>query len=216
MTQMPTRMALLEQVHSLLKERVLDRSYRPGEKLNVDALARELSVSSTPVRESLGRMVAEGLVQTQPYVGFFVANMPTPGYFAQLFDLREILEVWAARESARLRPEKQMAVMQESVDAMSQYTLSKQYARFRGFSEADEAFHTSIIASTGNVPATISYANLRIHLHLSRLYINCDQDSIETRRQHAEILEAILAGRSNDAAARMKHHLRSSREKLLG
>ena len=76
MSQMPKRMALLDQVHSLLKERVLDQSYRPGDKLNVDALARELSVSSTPVRESLGRMVAEGLVQTQAYVGFFVADMP--------------------------------------------------------------------------------------------------------------------------------------------
>lgn len=216
MSQMPKRMALLDQVHSLLKERVLDQSYRPGDKLNVDALARELSVSSTPVRESLGRMVAEGLVQTQAYVGFFVADMPPPAYFAQLFDLREVLELWAAREAARLRPEKHLADMQESVDAMNQYTLSKQYARFRGFSEADEAFHTSIIAATGNVPAMNVYASLRIHLHLSRLYINRVQDTAQARRQHAEILEAILAGRPKDAAARMKQHLRSSREKLLG
>lgn len=216
MSQMPKRMALLDQVHRLLKERVLDQSYRPGDKLNVDALARELSVSSTPVRESLGRMVAEGLVQTQAYVGFFVADMPPPEYFAQLFELREVLELWAAREAARLRPEKHLADMQESVDAMNQYTLSKQYARFRGFSEADEAFHTSIIAATGNVPAMNAYANLRIHLHLSRLYINRVQDTAEARRQHAEILEAILAGSPKDAAARMKQHLRSSREKLLG
>ena len=216
MAQMLKRMALLDQVHGLLKERVLDRSYRPGDKLNVDALARELSVSTTPIRESLGRMVAEGLVQTRPYVGFFVADMPPPEYFAQLYDLREVLELWAVQESARLRPEKHLAVMQESVDAMNQYTLSKRYARFRGFSEADEAFHTAIIAATGNVPAMNAYANLRIHLHLSRLYIERDQDSIEARRQHAEILEAIMAARPNDAAARMKHHLRSSREKLLG
>lgn len=70
-------------------------------------------------------------------------------------------------------------------------------------------------ALSRNVPAMNAYANLRIHLHLSRLYIDRDQDSVETRQQHAEILEAILAGRSKDAAARMKLHLRSSRDKLL-
>ncbi len=215
-SSLPKRVALLDQVHVLLKERVLDRSYRPGDKLNVDALARELAVSTTPIRESLGRLVAEGLVRAEPYVGFFVADMPSHAYFEQLYALREVLEPWAAQESARRRDPATLAVLEGSLDAMSQGTLSKTYAQYRGFSEADEAFHNAVVAGTGNAPAIKAYEDLRIHLHLSRLYIDREQDTDETRLQHAEILEAIRAGRPRDAASRMKNHLRTSRDKLLG
>lgn len=215
-TALPIRLNLLDQVHELLKERVLDRSYRPGEKLNVDALARELSVSTTPVRESLGRLVAEGLVRAEPYVGFFVADMPSRDYYEQLYDLRELLEGWAAQEAARRRTADCLGVLRESVDAMKQGSLSKTYARYRGFSEADEAFHNAIVAGTGNAPAIKAYEDLRVHLHLSRLYIDREQDTGETRQQHAEILEAIRSGRPREAATCMKHHLRTSRTRLLG
>ncbi len=215
-TPLPRRVALLDQVHDLLKERVLDRNCRPGDRLNIDALARELSVSTTPIREALARLAAEGLVRAEPYVGFFVADIPSRGYYEQLFELREVIEPWAAQQTARRRPKDCLAVLQDSLDAMKRGTLSKRYARYRGFSDADEAFHTAIIAGTGNTPAIKSYEDLRVHLHLSRLYIDRDQDTEETRQQHAGILDAIRAGEPKTAAARMKDHLRSSREKLLG
>ena len=210
------RVALLDQVYDLLKERVLDRTYRPGDKLNVDALARELSVSSTPIRESLARLVAEGLARAEPFVGFFVEDMPSRDYYEQLYDFRLVIEPWAAAETARRRPADTLAVLQESVDAMKHGTLSKRYARYRGFAEADEGFHVAIVAGTGNEPAMNAYEDLRIHLHLSRLYIDRDQDTDESRTQHAAILEAIRAGRSKEAAAHMREHLRTSKEKLLG
>jgi len=75
---------------------------------------------------------------------------------------------------------------------------------------------SAIVAGTGNEPAIKAYEDLRIHLHLSRLYIDRDQDSDESRTQHAEVLAAIVAGRAGDAAERMREHLRTSREKLLG
>jgi len=47
------RVALVDQVTAFLMERVLDRVYVPGEKLNIDALSREFEVSSSPIREAL-------------------------------------------------------------------------------------------------------------------------------------------------------------------
>jgi DNA-binding GntR family transcriptional regulator len=209
------RVVLLHQVYDVLKERVLDRTYRPGDKLNVDALARELSVSSTPIRESLGRLVAEGLARAEPFVGFFVADMPSRDYYEQLYDFRLVIEPWAAAETARRRPTDTLAVLRESVDAMKKGTLSKRYARYRGFAEADAAFHAAVVAGTGNEPAMKAYEDLRIHLHLSRLYIDRDQDTDESRTQHAAILDAIRAGRAKDAAAHMREHVRTSKERLL-
>lgn len=209
------RIALLDQVYDLLKERVLDRTYRPAEKLNVDALARELSVSSTPIRESLARLVAEGLARAEPFVGFFVADMPSRHYYEQLYDFRLVVEPWAAAETARRRPAAVLAMLEESVAAMKRGTLSKRYARYRGFAEADAAFHAAIITGTGNEPAMKAYEGLRIHLHLSRLYIDREQDTDESRTQHAAILDAIRSGRGKQAEATMREHLRTSKERLL-
>jgi DNA-binding GntR family transcriptional regulator len=210
------RVALLDQVYDVLKERILDRTYAAGSKLNVDALARELAVSSTPVRESLGRLAAEGLARSESFVGFFVADMPSRDYFEQLYDFRLVVEPWAAAETARRRPPQVLEVLQGSVDAMNHAVLSKRYAKYRGFSEADEAFHAALLAGTANAPAIKAWGDLRIHLHLSRLYIDRDQDTDESRTQHAAILEAIRAGKGKEAAAHVREHLRTSRDKLLG
>ena len=46
----------------------MDHILPPGERVNIDALARELDVSPTPVREALARLEADGLVRKRPLV----------------------------------------------------------------------------------------------------------------------------------------------------
>jgi len=209
------RIALQEQAYELLKERVLDRGYAADEKLNIDALSRELHVSSTPIREALGRLAAEGLVRARPFVGFAVAPMPSHEHFEQLFELRLVVEPWAASRTALRRPPAILAELEAAVAAMAQGRLARHYRRFRDFSEADEAFHRAILEGTGNAPAVKAYCDLRIHLHLSRLYISREQNASVTHREHLAIFEAIRAGNADQAAARMREHLVLSRSKLL-
>lgn len=209
------RVGLQDQVYQVLKERVLDRTYPPGARLNVDALARELAVSSTPIREALGRLVAEGLAAAEPFVGFHVADLPSADYYGELFDFRLVLEVWAAGETARRRPPAVLAALEDAVEAMRAGTLSKRYARYRDFVAADAAFHGQIVAGTGNRPAIKAYEDLRVHHHLSRLYIERDQDSAMSHAQHAAIYEAIKDGRPREAATRMREHLVASKAGLL-
>ena len=62
------RVALADQVTALLIERILDRAYAPGQKLNIDALSREFEVSSSPIREALTRL---GFASTREIADFF-------------------------------------------------------------------------------------------------------------------------------------------------
>lgn len=208
-------MALLDQVHEVLKGRVLDREYRPGERLSIDALSRELKVSSTPIREALGRLTAEGLVVAESFVGFSVAAMPSAEYFADLFRFREVIEPWAAAETARRRPAAVLRELDAAVAVMTSEALDQTYRRFRGFSEADEAFHELIMAGPGNEPALKAFCHLRIHLHTSRLYAQRPQDTEATRAEHVAILAAIHAGEADEAARAMREHLAWSRRRLL-
>ncbi len=209
------RVALLDQVYEVLKERILDRAYQPGARLSIDALARELQVSSTPIREALGRLAAEGLVAAAPFVGFSVASMPTRKYYLDLYAFRLVIEPWAAAETARRRPPETLAALESAARVMTEEPFDPTYSRHRGFTKADEDFHLAIMAGTGNEPAMESLRNLRVHLHMSRLYIHREQDPDTVRAQHVAILAAIAAGDPERAAAEMREHLLVSKRHLL-
>jgi DNA-binding GntR family transcriptional regulator len=64
-----------ERTYTILRDRIHSGTLRPEDRLNIDALARELGVSAIPVREALRRLEAEGWVRFQPNVGAIVAPL---------------------------------------------------------------------------------------------------------------------------------------------
>jgi DNA-binding GntR family transcriptional regulator len=141
--------------------------------------------------------------------------MPCSKYYSDLYAFRLVIEPWAAAETARLQPAATLQTLDAAVRAMGGSSLSRRYRRFRDFSDADELFHRAVMAGTGNEPARRAYEDLRIHLHLSRLYIHREQDATSTRAQHLAIVEAIRSGDGEEAARRMREHLLQSKDKLL-
>src|SRR6516164_2816173 len=75
---------LREDVHALLRERIVSGGLMPGNRLQDVQLAAELGVSRTPVREALLRLEGEGLVESDPNRGFFVAPLSR----------KEVLEIY--------------------------------------------------------------------------------------------------------------------------
>src|SRR5262249_55563968 len=66
---------LRDDVHASLRDRIVEGRFPPGSRLPDVQLAAELGVSRTPVREALLRLVREGLVDSDPNRGFFVAPL---------------------------------------------------------------------------------------------------------------------------------------------
>jgi DNA-binding GntR family transcriptional regulator len=210
------RVALPDQVYEILRERIFDRVFVPDEKLNIEALARELRVSATPVREALSRLSAEGLVKIAPYVGAKVAPIPSLEHYRQIYDLRLVLEPWAASEAAKRKDPVALAEMSMALQAMEATELAKRYRRFKTFSDADEAFHRAIFKGARNEPALKTFVDLNTHLHLARLYIDRNHFTEEARQFHIAIFESIQAGRHQAAYRQMREHLQRSKLRLLG
>src|SRR5882757_318167 len=104
------RSTLGEEVYETLKALVMEHTLPPGDRINIDALARELDVSPTPVREGLARLESDGLVRKRPLAGYTVTPLLTREEFNDMFDMRLLLECaaarWAAeRASGQLRSE---------------------------------------------------------------------------------------------------------------
>jgi DNA-binding GntR family transcriptional regulator len=210
------RVVLGDQVYEAIKERILDQAYAPGEKLNIDGLVREFKVSSTPIREALTRLVAEGLVSAAPFLGFATAALPDRRYYEDLYAFRRLIEPWAAAEAARrpLKPEI-LKTLREAVNTMMADPPSRHYQSHRAFTEADDLFHETIMAATGNSVALKSFEDLHFHLHISRLYISREQDVVVIHAEHVRIVDAIEAGDPDAAAAAMRQHINGSYERLI-
>lgn len=68
-----------ERVYDALKQAIMERAFRPGERLDPAVLADELAASATPVREALDRLVGEDLVESRTGSGFFLPALDEPG-----------------------------------------------------------------------------------------------------------------------------------------
>lgn len=69
-----------------LREEVLAGRLEPGAKINLDRLREAMGVSASPLREAMGRLVAEGLVESEDQRGYRVVS-------ASLSQLREVIEL---------------------------------------------------------------------------------------------------------------------------
>lgn len=58
-----TRSSLKEKVYSTLKEQICNRVYAPGDRINIDSIAKEYGVSNSPIREAINMLVTDGLLQ---------------------------------------------------------------------------------------------------------------------------------------------------------
>ena len=94
--------SVVDDVHEALLERIVAGDLPPGTRLRQEALAEELGVSRTPLREALVRLASEGLVAFMPNRGATVALRDFTD-MQQAWRARLVIEPGAARLAAELR-----------------------------------------------------------------------------------------------------------------
>src|SRR3546814_19413318 len=88
--------SLADQAYQGLLAAIAEGRLKPGERVRETALAEELGISRTPIREALQRLARDGLVQLDARSGARVAELSLAA-IQELYDLREILEGSTAR-----------------------------------------------------------------------------------------------------------------------
>jgi len=129
-----------------IRASILDGSYAPGSRLVLDRVARDLDVSTLPVREAIRRLEAEGYVQFQQNVGATVRAVDAESY-VQAIETMAVLEGAAiGQAAARLSPEDR-----EEARALNE-AMSKALGQLdaKGFSDAHDAFHDVLVRACPN------------------------------------------------------------------
>src|SRR5689334_8294458 len=97
------RLTLTEDVYEAVKSLIMDHRIAPGERVTIDALARQLAVSPTPIREALARLESDGLVRKRAMAGYSTTPLLGRAEFEELFEMRLLLECPAAGRAAGRR-----------------------------------------------------------------------------------------------------------------
>ena len=99
----------------LIRERIVAGAIRPGERIREEAVAAELGLSRTPIREALRRLENEGFLSHQPHRGVVVRELDHQAV-TELYLMREVLESTAAAQAARHASEAEIATLADMLD----------------------------------------------------------------------------------------------------
>jgi len=206
------RSTLGDDVYQSLRAAVLEHTLSPGDRMNIDALARELEVSPTPVREALARLESEGLVRKRPLAGYTVSPLLSRAEFADMFDMRLLLECAAARWAAeRATPDQRATLVAEAARTIPPGDDQSWHS---AFTTLDAHLHGLVAEAAASPLLVDSITRLHAHLHLHRRYFPYEQTAVTTA-EHQRIAAAIDRADPDEAEAAMRAHLDAARARHL-
>jgi DNA-binding GntR family transcriptional regulator len=200
--------------YEAVRQMILSGEAEAGSRLGEAELAETLGLSRTPVREALQRLGSDGLVEVLPHRGARVVRW-TPADLTEIFELRSLLEPYAAGRAARLGQDTGvLASLRDQCAAMERAAADGDLARV---AQLNSRFHAAIIDASGNrrLPAMLtSVMHAPLILGTFRRY---DAPAMaRSMNHHRELVAALAAGDPEWAESVMRSHVRAAAANLTG
>jgi len=189
-----------------LRADILDGRYPPGDRLTEMALAERYSVGRGAIRAALVELRSEGLVDIEANRGAVVRRI-TLEEAIEIAEARKVLEGLIAARAAMSGDVAAKESLREIVGQMGEAVAAGDSARYSGL---NRTLHQSIWVIGEHAVANDLVANLRDRSahHQYRLAVMPGRAE-ESLKQHAAIVEAIVAGAAEAAETAMRDHLTS-------
>jgi GntR family transcriptional regulator, transcriptional repressor for pyruvate dehydrogenase complex len=219
------RSPLYEVVAERLRDFIESENLKPGDRLLPEReLAERLGVSRTSVRQALTAMRVMGLIDIRPGAGAYLQRPPAdlvPSLAAEvaeaevdhpmIWEVREGVEVQAARLAARRRGEEDLAAMRDALAAMAR--------SIQGGGDGvdgDRLFHRAIVTAAHNELLSQLIGELGdVVDRTSEVSLTLPGRAPRSLEAHRQILAAIEAGDEEEAADRMRKHIAESAESVV-
>src|SRR3954447_1883872 len=192
-----------EAVYDEIRRRIMRGILPPASPLNQDALALELGVSVTPVREPVRRLEAEGLVQVHAHRSVLVSPLSL-SELSEIYDVRLQLDPYAAAVATTKVSEEALAQIERmatrvSSDPLEQATINRAFHRAT-YVESRNGLLIGIL--DGLWERTDRY---RIML------VSTEIDVKSVVQEHVEIVAAMRSRRSREVAKLIRAHVMKAR-----
>lgn len=205
-------LTLKEHVYHRLLNSIISGDIPLGSQIDERKVAEMLSISRTPLREAIGTLVEEGLVEYRPYRGNFVRRF-TAKQVNDLYEVRKALEGLAVRLAVTNLSDADLSGL---VSTLEDVKIALEQNDLDEFSAADRRFHESIAQLSRNETLVESLNRLGLHIQVIRNIANRDPDVVErTSHERPRILEALKARDAELAAHLMAEHIEGIRRSVV-
>lgn len=199
--------------YDALRDAVLQGRIRPGERLTTMTLCSMLGMSSTPVREAIRRLEAEGLLVNEPHRGVTVNDLDgldTDEFFA----MRPPMESLATRLATPQLTPADLAALAD-IHAELEHAAAKRDDD--ELTSANARWHMTIYAACPKRAIVLLVQQLWMPFHWSSVRYWPMHDDLRkaTVREHAEIMAALSNRDAERAGQLMREHITRVHEEVM-
>ena len=212
MKELATSPKLVEQVYAAIFSEISEGKLPPGSRIIQEQIAQLLGVSRQPVQQALLLLRNQGVLQDAPGRGLIVAPMDLD-YVRNMYDIRAVIEglacAKAAERNAELARKTGPALIENGRKAVSSGSVARMIS-------ADLKFHEFIYRLSENpLIAPAMEANWVQTQRVMGEVLMRDERPRNIWDQHAEILDAIMAGNSVKAEKLARSHITNAAEFMI-
>jgi DNA-binding GntR family transcriptional regulator len=194
--------------YDVVRDRILAGRYAPGATFNQAHLARELGISTTPLREALRKLQTEGLVELGAHRDAVVTSLSVEEAH-DLLEMRLALDPLAAGLAAQRRTREDIAQIRaaSAIRALPGRPTVDQLVRHRRFHQAIyRASHNEVLITTLDALWDKSDRYRLAALRRDR----ADDELAQKDAEHHDMMMCVIAGDAAGASDVMRRHIQSS------
>jgi DNA-binding GntR family transcriptional regulator len=192
-------------IYHELRRAIYTGKIKPGEKLVERRLAREFATSRGPLRESLLRLMSEGLVRRSPRRTCYVEELTLQDVY-DIYLMRLTLEPTATRLAARAHNRELVRKLEKIVQRLA---TCVERGRTDESAEADYDFHREIVLASGSPRLIRAYDVAHVPMLISQLSAHWGRADV-LRDLHLELVSLLRAGAADEAEAAARVHVENA------
>lgn len=199
-----------EKAYKTIRAQILSGAFPEGMHLKEEELAVICDVSRTPIRDALRKLAADYYVRMVPNHGTFVSRW-SHGDIEDIFQLRAMMEAYAARKAAERATAEEVDALRECCD-----TIDHELAREDSFDKdayfaANRHFHHVLRGAGRSERLALTLNRLVEQPVVMRTVISyTHEDFVRSNQHHREIVAAIAAKDGDWAEAIMRSHIHAA------
>ena len=195
--------------YARVRELILSGELEPGSVINQAGLAKEIGISTTPLREALRRLMQQGLVELDAHRDARVTQLDAEEA-RDLLEVRRSLDPMAASLAAERRTRQDLAEMRAGLDGLdalpSNPTMGELIAHRRFHAAVYRASHNALLIEMLDGLWDTADRYRRHGLQVER----SAEERAMTAREHTLLFQAVQEGDSETAADVMRAHIQTS------
>jgi len=192
---------VVDNVYNELKEDIINLKIKLGTRINIQKISEDFSISQTPIREALSRLVKDGLVVYKSRRGYYIIQI-TCKDLEEIYDLRKIIECYALEKGIKnIDKIKLKEILKKGIKMQKKPLEPKKPSEF---CIIDRELHMTIINSCLSQSMNKMYSQIyplvRISQQLDPLYKR-------SMSEHVLLIKEILKGNIKKAKNILEKHL---------